>query len=270
MLSLREMQTGFAAALFNPSASRQAPGIRADGISPAVRLGFYRTNVFENYRKALRLTYPAVEKLVGGGFFGRLAEEYIRQYPSHSGDVGRQGEQFAEFLRRHACAEQLPYLADVARLEWCIEESFNEQDAQPLPLQRLATVPEEHYQHLRFFLAPSCRLMSSDFPVNHIWDICQSEYAGEAKVDVAEARVDLSEGGVDLLIRRDGFSVTVEALHPGEFTMLVALSIGCVFSEAYDHAHGVDNTFDPAEFLQKTVQSGVLVDFTLAAETYAP
>jgi hypothetical protein len=62
----------------------------------------------------------------------------------------------------------------------------------------------------------------------------------------------------------------MQALRPGEFTMLVALSIGCVFSEAYDHAHSVDSTFDPAEFLQKTVQSGVLVDFTLAAEVYAP
>ena len=65
MLSLREQQAGFAAALFNPAASRAAPGIRADGISPAMRLGFYRTNVFENYRKALAATYPAVEKLVG-------------------------------------------------------------------------------------------------------------------------------------------------------------------------------------------------------------
>ena len=263
MLSLREMQIGFAAALFNPSASRQAPGIRADGISPAVRMGFYRTNVFENYRKALRPTYPAVEKLVGGGFFDRLAEEYIRQYPSRSGDVGRQGEQFAEFLRHHACAEQLPYLADVARLEWCIEESFNEQNAPPLPLQRLTSVPEEHYPQLRFLLAPSCRLMSSDFPVNRIWDVCQPTHEGQGNVD-------LNEGGVDLLIHRQGFSVAMQALRPGEFTMLVALSIGCIFSEAYDHAHGVDSTFDPAEFLQKTVQSGVLVDFTLAAEVHAP
>jgi hypothetical protein len=263
MLSLHEMQTGFAAALFDAGASRQAPGIRADGISPAIRLGFYRTNVFENYRKALRLTYPAVEKLVGHGFFNGLAKEYIGGYPSHAGDVGRHGEQFAEFLRHHACAQGLPYLADVARLEWCIEESFNEQDAQPLLLQRLASVPEEHYQNLRFLLAPACRFMSSDFPVHHIWDVCQSAHVGDANVD-------LGEGGADLLIHRQGFSVAMQALRPGEFTMLVALSIGCVFSEAYDHAHSVDSTFDPAEFLQKTVQSGVLVDFTLAAEVYAP
>ena len=49
MLSLHDLQAGFAAALLDPGAARSAPGIRADGISPAVRLGFYRTNVLENY-----------------------------------------------------------------------------------------------------------------------------------------------------------------------------------------------------------------------------
>jgi len=78
MQSLREIQAGFAAALFNPAASKNAPGIRAAGISPAVRLGFYRTNVFENYRKALLVTYAAVEKLIGPGMFGALAQDYTR------------------------------------------------------------------------------------------------------------------------------------------------------------------------------------------------
>ena len=215
MLSLRELQTGFAAALFNPGANHGAPGVRAEGISPAVRLGFYRTNVFENYRKALSATYPAVEKLVGEAFFGRLAEEYSRRYPSTSGDVGQQGEQFAEFLRRHACARELPYLSDIARLEWCIEGSFNEADVGPLVVDRLAAVADDQCERLRFFLAPSCRLMSSMFPVNRIWNVCQAESSEEAKVD-------LDEGGVDLLIVRQDFAVIVEALAPGEFAMLMA------------------------------------------------
>src|SRR5262245_7836171 len=164
MLSLREQQAGFAAAIFN-SARPHVPGIRADGISPGVRLGFYRTNVFENYRKALATTYPAVAKLVGEGFFSLLAREFVLRYPSLSGDVGRHGEQFAEFLRQHASARELPYLSDVARLEWCIEESFNEADHARLSLTSLGAVPEEQLGRLRFLLAPSCRLMTSPFPV---------------------------------------------------------------------------------------------------------
>ncbi len=261
MLSLREQQAGFAAALFNPAAGRSAPGIRADGISPAVRLGFYRTNVFENYRKALAATYPAVEKLVGSGFFAGLAEEYIRRYPSHSGDVGRHGEQFGEFLRRHACARELPYLSDVARLEWNIDESFNEADHAPLALERLANVPEGQHERLRFLLAPSCRLMSSLFPVHRIWQMCQPDSDGDGNVD-------LGQGGADLLVRRHGFHVMVETVQPGEFAMLVALSTGHDFAEAYDIAHGVDGGFDPDTFLQKHVLSGVLVDFILPADAW--
>ncbi len=262
MLSLHELQTGFAAALFNPGAGSKAPGIRADGISPAVRLGFYRTNVFENYRKALSATYPAVERLVGTGFFAILAEEYTRRYPSHSGDVGCQGEQFPEFLRHHSCSRELPYLADVAHLEWCVEESFNEADAKAIELMQLAAVTEEQCEQLRFLLAPSCRLMRSLFPVNRIWEVCQPDYQGDV-------RVDLDQGGVDLLVRRQGFGVTVEALGPGEFAMLTALSAGHSFASAYDCAHGADDTFDPGAFLRKHVLSGVLADFTLPADACA-
>jgi hypothetical protein len=262
MLSLHELQTGFAAALFNPGASSKAPGIRADGISPAVRLGFYRTNVFENYRKALSATYPAVEKLAGAGFFAVLSEEYTRRYPSRSGDVGRQGEQFPEFLRRHPCSRELPYIADVAHLEWCVEESFNEADARAIELTRLAAVAEEQCGQLHFLLAPSCRLLRSLFPVNRVWEVCQPDYEGDV-------RVDLDQGGVDLLVRRQGFGVTVEALAPGEFAMLTALSAGHSFAPAYEYAHGADDTFDPAAFLHKHVLSGVLADFTLPADACA-
>ena len=96
MPSLRELQTGFALALFDGSASRQAPGIRSNGLSPAARLGFYRTNVFENYRKALAATYPALQAVVGTGCFSQLAQEYTRRHRSRSSDVGLHGERFAD------------------------------------------------------------------------------------------------------------------------------------------------------------------------------
>jgi hypothetical protein len=258
MLSLREQQAGFAAAIFN-SAGPGVPGIRADGVSPAVRLGFYRTNVFENYRKALAATYPAVLKLVGSGFFGVLAREYAQRYPSLSGDVGRHAEQFAEFVRQHASAQELPYLSDVARLEWCMEESFNEADHTPLSLASLARVPEEQVGRLRFLLAPSCRLMSSSFPALRIWEVCQTDFESEVAVD-------LGQGAVYVLVRRDGFSVIAEALSRGEYDMLMALAGGEEFGGACDAAWREDRAFDPAAFLQKHVLSGVLVDFAVPAD----
>jgi len=259
MRSLREIQAGFASALFNPAASKDAPGIRADGISPAVRLAFYRTNVFENYRKALASTYPAVEQLVGNGFFEALAQEYTRRFSSRSGDVGRHGQYFAEFVARHPIARQLPYLADVARLEWCIEECFNALETGPLSLQRLAAVPPEQRGCLRFLLAPSCRLISSRYPIDRIWQLCQSS-------QTSDEQVDLGADGVSLIVRRDGYAVTTEAVTTAQLTMLTALASGYNFTEAFDYARSIDPAFDPRAFLQQYVANGVLTDFALPAE----
>lgn len=259
MHSLRELQAGFASALFNPGSSKDAPAIRADGVSPAVRLSFYRTNVFENYRKALASTYPAVEKLVGPGFFEGLAQEYTRRFPSHSGDVGQHAQHFAEFLSRHPIAKQLPYLTDVARLEWDIESCFNEAQCAPLSLQRLAAVQPEQCALLRFMLAPSCRLLSSRYPIDRIWRLCQST------TDTDE-RVDLDSGGVSLLVYRVGYAVTTELLSPAQLAMLTALSSGYDFTGAFDYARSIEAAFDPGAFLDHFLANGVLADFTLPAE----
>jgi hypothetical protein len=259
MPSLRELQAGFAAALFNPAATREAPGIRAAGISPAVRLGFYRTNVFENYRKALAVTYPAVQTLIGSGLFDALAQDYTRRYSSRSGDVGAHGAHFAEFISRHPLARQLPYLADIARLEWCLEESFNEAESQPLSLSRLAAVAPEQCEQLRFMLAASTRLISSRYPIDRIWQICQPEHAGGEQID-------LDAGGADLLVRREGYAVITEHLNTADLAMLTALSSGYNFAEAFDYARSMQAGFEPAAFLQRFLANGVLADFTLPAE----
>jgi hypothetical protein len=263
MRSLRELQSGFAAALLEPNAGRAAPDIRADGISPALRLGFYRSNVLENYRKALAATYPAIERLVGIGCFLNLASEYARRHASRSGDVGMHGERFADFLERHPVGRALPYLADVARLEWAIEESFYEADREGLPLERLARVPAEQVSALRFHLAPSSRLLRSRFPVHRIWQISQPDSVGDE-------RVDFDAGAVQLLVRREGYAVTLDPLPAGEFAMLDALRAGYGFGEAFAYALTVDGELDAGAFLRRHIASGVLCDFALPAESHAP
>jgi hypothetical protein len=262
MPSLRELQAGFAAALFDAGSAREAPALRADGISPALRLGFYRTNVMENYRKALAATYPAIERLVGPGCFAHLAYEYARRHASQSGDVGAHGERFADFLERHAVSRDLPYLSEVARLEWAIDESFYEADRGALRLERLAAVPPEQVAALRLHLAPPCRLLRSRYPLLRIWQISQPDHTGDE-------RVDLDAGGVELLVRREGYAVQVEPLCAAEYAMLDALRAGYGFGEAFDYALALDAAFDAGAFLRKHVASGVVCDFTVPAEVLA-
>jgi Putative DNA-binding domain len=259
MRSLRELQQGFVRALFTGVPGRDMPGIRADGLSPMRRLGFYRTNVFGNYLDGLRATYRSAENLVGRGCFAYHAERFIRETPSVSGDLNRYGGEFPDFLARAPLAEQLPYLPDVARLEWLLEEVFYEADHPGLDLERLAQLPADRYTELHFALHPACRLLRSHYPVRRIWQVSRPDYQGDQAVA-------LDSGGDYLLLRRDGFDPVVEAVPAAEFVLLEALHDGENLGAAGAAAASERADYDIAVCLHRRVADGTLAEFSCPFE----
>ena len=258
MRSLRETQQGFAAALLSGVPERGTPGIRADGISPTQRLGFYRTNVFGNYLNALRTTYCAVERLIGSSCFAYYAQRFVRETPSRNGDLNRYGGEFPDFLAGSPIAAELPYLPDVARLECLLDEVFFEADSTGLDLQRLSQVPAEQYAKLSWRLHPACRLLASPYPVRRIWQLSQPDYQDESPVALNDADT--------LLVRRDGHDPVVEAISLAEFTLLAALRDGVRLEQACGEVHHVPGDFDVGACLQRRIGDGTLTDFALPAE----
>ncbi len=253
MPSLRDTQQGFVAALLSGAPGRGTPGIRADGISPAQRLGFYRANVFGNYLDALRATYCAVERLIGSGCFAYYARRFVREMPSRSGDLNRYGGEFPEFLAGSPIAAELPYLPDVARLEWLLDEVFFEADSPAVDLQRLSQVPAEQYAGLRWRLHPARRLLTSPYPVRRIWQL--SRYDDDSPVALNDADA--------LLVRRDGLDSAVEAISVAEFALLAALRDGASLEQACGEVLHVPGDFDVGACLQRRIADGTLADFAL-------
>ena len=254
MPSLRELQMQLVANLLDPGAASAAAFVTGTAIPAQERIGFYRNNAMSNFRETLRAVHPVIERLVGTHFFDRAADAYLRAHPSSSGDLNLFSEHFADFVETWTPAGELPYLADVARLEWCIEQSFHAADRAPLNVQDLAAVPVEHQDKLTFELHPSCRLLASAWPIQRIW---QANQPGAAD----DLRVDLTEGGVFLLVRRQQHEVVIEALDRGGFSMLSLLAIGRPFDDAWRSAVAAQPDFDLATFLQKHVLAGVFADF---------
>jgi hypothetical protein len=249
MPSLRELQLRFAATLLDPAANDALAYVIGRGIPPHERIGFYRNNVIANFRNTLRAVYPVIERLVGEPFFDQAADRYLRTHPSSSGDLNRFGAHFAEFLETWPPARELRYLADVARLEWLVEESFHGADRESVQPADLAAVPPDQQALLCFELHPACRLLVSAFPIHRIWQVNQPDAPRDASVD-------LGEGGVYLLIRRDRHEVSIETLDHGSFCMLSLLAAGRNFDEAFHHAVSVQPDFDVAAFLKHHVTSG--------------
>jgi hypothetical protein len=266
MPSLRELQLQLVANLLDPAAASAAAFVVETAIPARERIGFYRNNVMSNFRETLRAVHPVIERLVGTHFFDRAADAYLRAHPSTSGDLNLYSEHFADFVETWTPAGELPYLADVARLEWCIEQSFHAADRASLTVQDLAAVPAERQAELTFELHPSCHLLASTWPIQHIW---QANQPG-ASEDIA---IDLTEGGVFLLARRHQHEVVIETLDRGGFSMLSLLAIGRTFEDAWGSAVAAQADFNLTAFLQQHVVAGVFADFSErrhASTTVAP
>lgn len=250
MLRLPELQAAFAAGILGESAVAMA-AIAPGRFAPDQHLQIYRNNIFESLTGALTAVYPVIERLVGTGFFRFAADNYIRLHPPRSGNLHDFGMHYADFLAGFAPAAGLPYLPDVARLEWAWHEAFHAADAAALDARRLADVAAEQQGDLRFTLHPSARLLDSPYPLLNIWQANQD--------DAAEQIIDLTQGGAPLLVIRRGLRVEIDTLTPGEHALLRALAQDATLETACDAAFAVEAAFDLAVALQRGIHGGTLV-----------
>lgn len=255
MPKLRELQLDFVDAVLARNDQAIAAHLSVHAGTAESRLAIYRSNTYSNLRAALRDVYPVIVRLVGDDFFAHAASAFIRAHPSTSGDLNDYGDGFGEFLVTFPPAAELPYLCDVARLEWAREKAHYAADHPPLDLSHLATVAAERYGELRFELHPAASLLSSQYPLLRIWETNQPGYSGDDHVD-------LGSGGVQLLVTRRGLDVVNELLTAAESALLCALAGGQTLDAALSRALLWDSAFDLQACLGVRVSRGDLVDFT--------
>jgi hypothetical protein len=244
LLSLREMQIGFANTLLN---------VDGDDID---RIAIYRNTVFANYRNALGATYHVVQQLVGVPFFNTAVDAYVLECPSTGGDLNVYGGSFGDFLATYRHARELPYLPDVARLEWAVDEAGRAADPRGTPeslLAVLGAIPADRITALRFALDPTCRFMDSAYPVLRIWQVHQPGFEGDIAVAFGAATD-------HLLVRRETGNVVVERLVPGDCALLRALAGGQDLATALDSAIAAEPTFDLGTTLRTCIANGTLTE----------
>ncbi|MCE9659313.1 MAG: putative DNA-binding domain-containing protein [Burkholderiales bacterium] len=229
----------------------------ARGIAPERRLQVYRNNLHASLGAALAAVYPVVDRLVGKAFFRQIARGYVARHPSRSGNLHEFGAHLPEFLKSEGSLGELPYLADVAALEWASHEVYHEADDIALDLAALGAVEAGSQARIRLHLQLATRFVASAWPVLSIWKANQGEEA---------APVSLDEGGVRLLVARSGFEVEYRVLAPCEDAWLRALGEGHTLAASLVAALAVDCGFDLGATLGRHLALGSFRCWSLAPE----
>jgi uncharacterized protein len=240
---LAALQRAFGAAIASvDQAAEAAPLFRARPETALARFAVYRGNVVGACTKALAGAYPIVAKIVGESFFEGLAREYLRRFPSASGDLNEFGGSLAQFVARFEHTQDLPYLPDVARMEWLAHRMHYASD-EPVPGHRLAP---------GICLGSRFALLASPWPLARIWEVHQDDYEGEFSVD-------FKAGAERILVCRPQFRVLVGALSAGSYRFLERAGAGATVEAALDAALVAEPGFDLGAALAAWAGAGVIV-----------
>jgi hypothetical protein len=251
--TLLEIQTAMRCGLLD-NANTTVADTLGDALAPADRLSIYRNTSRTALTNALRLNFPAVQRLVGEDFFAAAADTFITREPPGTAWLDLYGDGFPEFLQNFAPAAALVYLPDVAQLERAVGRALHAVDAEPLEHSQLLDIEPSVQGRVCFAPHPSVSLVFSPYPVDVIWR------AVLARDDAALAAIDLSAGAVRLLVERRAGEVEVTRMDERQWKFVEALFAGHSLSVAL----AVADDPDAAAWLAAHLAAGHFSEFTVS------
>jgi hypothetical protein len=241
--------------------------VMGDAGSIALRMNIYRNTCLSTLCNALRLSFPAVQRLVGADYFQAAAYAYIGKQPPTSACLDDYGSGFADFLRGFTGVESISYLPDVARLEWAITRALHAEDAAGLDLARLAEQAATSAR-LRLRAHPSLSLLQLPTPADSVWSAVLEQD------EAAMAALDLSQGPVHLLVERMAGQLHVRRMSAAAWNFTQRLCAGepldsVIAPSAADAGADVLSPPQLQALLAEHLSSGRFIDFDIAVTSAA-
>jgi hypothetical protein len=243
MLALRDLQAAFAAHLKGEDRPDLAEAVMGDTISAAARLRIHRHHVRQSLVGALASTFPTVQAIVGEAFFRTLAEGFVlRELPGQP-VLAEYGAGFPAFVSAYGPAAALPYLADMAQLDWALNLAFHAPLEDRLTAFGLADLPAERLFDLKPVLAAGSTLLRSPYPIDRIWHASQP--------GATVGTVSLEEGPASVLVLRRPDDAAFASQDSAEEALLGAIIEGSSLGEAAQAAVSVEPAADPSRIFAR-------------------
>lgn len=222
MNQIAHLQDGFVESLKSPFGPAPAFANAPSGTLER-RFDVYRNNAFAGLIGVLETRFAAVSRILGEEFFRGFARQFIEQHPPQSPALLFYGSTFAGYIRAAAECADVPYLADVALIEWELHRCYHAADETILTVDDLAaglSSPET----MTFRLAASAAVVCSHHPAFSIWQAnSRAQPPGSVRLHAcAESS----------LISRKGLACEAVLLPPGGAEFAQSLSAGATLSDA--------------------------------------
>lgn len=242
--SLTDLQQQFRDALHYQAHSLPV----SDGVAePDALLQVYRNNFVMTLTECLETVYPVVFALVGETCFQAVARHHVLNTTMEDACADRYGAGFADTI----CSlpniiNAVPYLADIADIEWHIQCVNRAPLPAAFPVDALAELQPEDFGRIQLKLSPASAVMKSAFAIATLWQVVSD------RDDDALADLDLAQPQA-VLIQKTQQGISVSTLDDE----LASLILAC--------QHTCFGNIDPAllPHISGAIQLGVFSDFTL-------
>jgi hypothetical protein len=184
-----------------------------NGKAAVRRYNVYRNNVTVSLIDALAAVYPAVQRITGVEFFRAMARFHVRASLPTSPLLFDYGRDFPAFIEAYEYAGDMPWLADVARIERAWLDAYHAADTAPLSADALALVPRERLADVVFAAHPAAGIVRSPFAAVTIFAANRGEGA-LSQIDASTPE--------DALVTRPDMDVVVRHLPEGGAVFLRA------------------------------------------------
>jgi len=213
------------------------------------RFSIYKNNVFHSLTQALSAQFPVCTQLVGEDFFKGCSKAYLSNQLPDRADMILIGRTFSDFLKEFEHTKNMPYLAQVANLEYSRALSLHSEDLNCISHKDLASMDIAILQQQSLIFHPSVHLVQSEFSIFSIWKGHQPNQKMESSViNIPEAT----------LIFRDEFRVACIELDQATFNCLSLWKAGQSLIEGIQNTIETFPEFNPTEVIEFTFSNPLI------------
>jgi len=222
-MKLNRLQKQFSESLFYQHDEIINTIKETQSVSPLARLQVYRNSFIMGVTEALAITYQHTYALVGDEFFNSVARAFILAMPPLENNIMTYGEGFNEYLESLPQLTEMPYISEMARFEWLLEQTSNSQiENKIFDTSQLALVSESDLGQITFQIPAQISLFKSEQNISHLYHMLMTNEVLESDLNVPCYLV---------LKKQPDFRIEIINLQQSEFLLLKKISVGNTLGE---------------------------------------